>query len=88
MHESGRHSRWTLALGFLLSSFLGSAHAADQVDIVTLPQGSVAHGVGVALAGVVSQKSPIRMVAAAPILSAAMPATRLPIGTVPKKAIV
>ncbi len=61
MLESAKRS---LALGFLLSSFLGSAHAADQVDIVTLPQGSVAHGVGVAIAGVVSQKSPIRMVAA------------------------
>ncbi len=64
MLNSAKHSPRTLALGFLLSAFLGSAHAADQVDIVTLPQGSVAHGVGVAIAGVVSQKSPIRMVAA------------------------
>ena len=64
MLGSGKHPRWTLAVGSVLFSLLGSAYAADQVDIVTLPQGSVAHGVGVALAGVVSAKSPIRMIAA------------------------
>ena len=64
MFGSGKHSRRTLAFGSLLVSFFFGAHAAEQVDIVTLPQGSVAHSVGVALAAVVSEKSPIRMIAA------------------------
>ncbi len=61
---SGNRSRWALTIGFALASLVSGARAADQVDIVTLPQGSVAHGVGVALAGVISEKSPVRMIAA------------------------
>lgn len=53
-----------LVAGFLLSTGTYVVNANEQVSVVTLPQGSVAHGVGVALAGVVSQKSPIRMIAA------------------------
>lgn len=53
-----------LAAGLLLSAGVHIVQASEEVSIVTLPQGSVAHGVGVALAGVVSQKSPVRMIAA------------------------
>lgn len=53
-----------LAAAFLIPFATPAASADEQVSIVTLPQGSVAHGVGVALAGVVSQKSPVRMIAA------------------------
>lgn len=64
MFEKASRLRRALATGFVYSAFACSAQAGEPVEIVTLPQGSVAHGVGVALAGVVSQKSPVRMVAA------------------------
>lgn len=59
-------------LGLVLASVVATglafhAQAADEetkVEIVTLPSGSVAHGVAVALAGVVGHKSPIKLIAA------------------------
>lgn len=62
--ETRQRLRRLLATGFLSSSLACAVQAGEQIEIVTLPQGSVAHGVGVALAGVVSQKSPLRMIAA------------------------
>lgn len=42
----------------------GARAAEDQAEIVTLPAGSVAHGAAVALAGVVGQKSSVKLIAA------------------------
>lgn len=47
----------TLVAGLALTV----AARAEQLEIVTLPQGSVAYGAGVAIAGVVSGKSPNQM---------------------------
>lgn len=57
--------RLLLAAALASSVAVGSGRAAEgQAEIVTLPAGSVAHGAAVALAGVISQKSPIKLIAA------------------------
>jgi uncharacterized protein len=54
------HRRTACATLTVVLALVGAARA-EQLDIVTLPQGSVAYGAGVAIAGVVSNKSPNQM---------------------------
>lgn len=47
-----------------LTANAGAAQEEVKVEIVTLPAGSLAHGVAVGLAGVVGQKSSVKLIAA------------------------
>jgi len=55
------HHRGIACAALLAASALAGAARSEQLEIVTLPQGSVAYAAGVAIAGVVSNHSPNQM---------------------------
>jgi TRAP transporter TAXI family solute receptor len=55
------HHRSIACAALLAGLAFGAPAQADQFEIATLPQGSVAYGAGVAIAGIVSSKTPHQM---------------------------